>query len=199
MRRREFITLLGGGAATWPLAARAQERVRLIGVLTSGTIADNPDTQARMAAFLQGLQHLGWADGRNVRIVYRSGLGDADNTHKYAAELAALAPDVILTTGTTTVAPMLQATRTVPIVFVAVADPVGAGFVDSLSRPGGNATGFMIGAYRAPSHHGYQRACDLISGQASNGPLGSPVFESTGKTDAPAAAPFHLPLADLGR
>ena len=143
MRRREFITLLGGGAATWPLAARAQERVRLIGVLTSGTIADNPDTQARMAAFLQGLQHLGWADGRNVRIVYRSGLGDADNTHKYAAELAALAPDVILTTGTTTVAPMLQATRTVPIVFVAVADPVGAGFVDSLSRPGGNATGFM--------------------------------------------------------
>ena len=143
MRRREFITLLGGGAATWPLAARAQERVRLIGVLTSGTIADSPDTQARMAAFLQGLQHLGWADGRNVRIVYRSGLGDADNTRKYAAELAALAPDVILTTGTTTVAPMLQATRTVPIVFVAVADPVGAGFVDSLSRPGGNATGFM--------------------------------------------------------
>jgi putative tryptophan/tyrosine transport system substrate-binding protein len=145
MKRREFITLLGGAAVALPRVGWAQpaERMRLIGVLTSGTVADNPDTQARMAAFLQGLQHLGWTDGRNVRIVYRSGLGDAANTRKYAAELAALAPDVILTTGTTTVAPMLQATRTVPIVFVAVADPVGAGFVDSLSWPGGNATGFM--------------------------------------------------------
>jgi putative tryptophan/tyrosine transport system substrate-binding protein len=94
MQRRAFIALLGGAAVAWSFAARAQqaERMRLIGVLTSGTIADSPDTQARMAAFLQGLQHLGWADGRNVRIVYRSGLGDADNTRKYAAELALARP-----------------------------------------------------------------------------------------------------------
>ncbi len=144
MRRREFITLLGGAAAAWPLAARAQqaERMRRIGVLTAGA-ADDPDVQARIAAFLQALQQLGWTDGRNVRIDYRWGAGNADNIRKYAAELVALAPDVILATGTATMAPLLQATRTVPIVFVSVADPVGAGFVDSLARPGGNATGFM--------------------------------------------------------
>ena len=148
MRRREFITLLGGAAAAssvlWPLAARAQqpERMRRIGVLLP-TAADDANAQVRYAAFLQVLQQLGWTDGRNVRIDARWGAGDADDIRKYAAELAALAPDVILTTGAAAVASMLQATRTVPIVFAIVPDPVGAGFVDSLSRPGGNATGFM--------------------------------------------------------
>jgi putative tryptophan/tyrosine transport system substrate-binding protein len=143
MRRREFITLLGGAAAAWPLAARAQqpESVRRIGVL-SGAAKDTPDLQVRLAAFQQVLQQLGWTDGRNVRIDYRWGAGSADNARKYAAELVALAPDVILATGPT-VEQVLQATRTVPIVFVIAPDPVGSGFVDSLSRPGGNATGFM--------------------------------------------------------
>jgi putative ABC transport system substrate-binding protein len=149
MKRREFITLLAGATAAWPLAARAQqsERMRRIGVLTSGATADDPDGRARTAAFLQGLQQLGWIDGRNIRIDYRWGAGDADNMRKYAAELVALAPDVILASGTATVAPLLQATRTVPIVFVQVTDPVGAGFVDSLARPGGNATGFLLFEY----------------------------------------------------
>jgi putative ABC transport system substrate-binding protein len=146
MRRRQFITLLGGATVAWPLAARAQqpERIRRIGVATVGSTADNPDYRANTAAFRQGLQQLGWTEGRNVRIEeYRWGVGNADDVRKYAAELAALAPDVILNAGATSLASLLQATRTVPIVFVNVADPVGAGFVDSLSRPGGNATGFM--------------------------------------------------------
>jgi ABC-type uncharacterized transport system substrate-binding protein len=145
MKRREFITRLGGAAAAWPMAARAQqsERMRRIGALAGGVAAGDPETVARSAAFLQGLAQLGWTEGRNVRIDYRWGLGNADNIRKYAAELAALAPDVILASGTSTMAPLLQATRTVPIVFVNVADPVGAGFVDSLARPGGNATGFI--------------------------------------------------------
>jgi putative ABC transport system substrate-binding protein len=144
MRRRAFITLLGG-AAVWPLAARAQQpnRVRRIGMLTGATTPDDADAQARVGAFLQALQQLGWTDGRNVQIDYRWGLGQADNIRKHAAELAALAPEVILASGTAGLAALLQATRTVPIVFVNVADPVGAGFVDSLGRPGGNATGFM--------------------------------------------------------
>jgi len=145
--RREFITALGGAVAAWPLAARAQqpENVRRIGVL-SGAARDNPDLQARLAAFQQVLQQLDWTDGRNVRIDYRWGGGSADNMRKYAAELVALAPDVILATGPT-VEQVLQATRTVPVVFVVTADPVGSGFVDSLSRPGGNATGFMLFEY----------------------------------------------------
>ena len=145
MRRRDFITGIAGSAAAWPLAARAQQadRVRPIGMLSGGGTADDPDVQANMAAFLQGLQQLGWTDGRNVRIDYRWGAGNPDNVSKYAAELAALAPDVILAAGTSPMGPLLQATRSVPIVFVNVADPVGAGFVDSLARPGGNATGFM--------------------------------------------------------
>ena len=106
------------------------------------TAADDPEAQARVAAFLQGLQQLGWTDGRNVRIDSRWAAGNADDTRKYAAELVALAPDVILAAGSQSVGPLLQATRTVPIVFVHVPDPVGAGFVDSLARPGGNATGF---------------------------------------------------------
>jgi len=142
MRRREFITLLGGAAA-WPLGARAQQRVRRVAVLVGAQPADDPESLANFAAFLQGLQQLGWGEGRNIQIDYRWGLGNADNVRKYAMELAAVAPDVILASGTSTMTPLLQATRTVPIVFVNVADPVGAGFVDSLSRPGGNATGFL--------------------------------------------------------
>jgi putative ABC transport system substrate-binding protein len=140
VRRREFITLLGGAAA-WPLAARAQqpERVRRVGVLMS-TSQDNPEGQARIAAFLQGLQQLGWTDGRNIRIDTRWG---ADDRRKSAKELVALAPDVILASTGSTVAALQQATRTVPIVFSITLDPVGSGFVASLARPGGNTTGFM--------------------------------------------------------
>src|SRR5262249_25777424 len=141
VKRREFITLLGGAAAAWPLAARAQqpERVRRVGVLMS-TSQDNPEGQARIAAFLQGLQQLGWTDGRNIRIDTRWG---ADDRRKSAKELVALAPDVILASTGSTVAALQQATRTVPIVFSITLDPVGSGFVASLARPGGNTTGFM--------------------------------------------------------
>jgi putative tryptophan/tyrosine transport system substrate-binding protein len=144
MRRREFITVLGGAAGAWPLAARAQqgERVRRMGVIT-GTAEGDLEIQARTAALLQGLAQLGWTDGRNLQIDIRWGGGDAERIRKSAAELAALAPDVIFATGSASVAAMLQATRTVPIVFAIVPDPVGSGFVNSLSRPGGNATGFM--------------------------------------------------------
>jgi len=145
MRRREFISLLGGAVAAWPLSARAQqpERMRRIGVLAGGALETDADTQERNAAFVKGLEQLGWIDGRNVRIDYRYGLGNTVNVRKYAAELIALAPDVVLVSGAFPLAPLLQATRTVPIVFVAVADPVGAGFVESMAQPGGNATGFM--------------------------------------------------------
>jgi ABC-type uncharacterized transport system substrate-binding protein len=143
MRRREFITLLSGAVAAWPLAAWAQqpERMRRIGVLMS-TAKDGPEGQDRIAAFVRGLQQLGWTDGRNVQIEQRWGSGDAEHIRKYAAELVALAPDVILATGNPTMVPLQQATRTVPIVFVLVVDPVAAGFVDNLARPGGNITGF---------------------------------------------------------
>jgi ABC-type uncharacterized transport system substrate-binding protein len=146
--RREFITLLGGAAVAWPLGARAQqgERARRIGVLM-GQAANDPEGQARIAAFLQGLQELGWSVGRNVRIDIRWSAGNADDTRKYAAELVALAPDIILASTTPSAGALLQATRTVPIVFTVVADPVGAGFVDSLARPGGNATGFITFEY----------------------------------------------------
>jgi putative ABC transport system substrate-binding protein len=143
VKRREFITLLGGAAAAWPVAAWAQqtERVRRVGVLMSQA-ADDPEAQARITAFSQGLQELGWSVDRNLQIETR--WATADDLHRHAAELVALAPDVLVAaTGSTTVAPLLQATRTVPIVFVTVIDPVGAGFVASLARPGGNATGFM--------------------------------------------------------
>jgi putative ABC transport system substrate-binding protein len=147
MRRREFVSLLGAAAA-WPLAASAQqsERVRRIGVLLPAA-ADDPEFQARLGAFLQGLQQSGWTIGRNVRIDTRWATTSVADIRRHAAELAALAPDVILAFGASTVGPLLQATRTVPIVFPAAGDPVGAGFVDSLARPGGNATGFMSYEY----------------------------------------------------
>jgi putative ABC transport system substrate-binding protein len=145
VKRREFITLLGGTAAAWPLAAGAQqhERVRRIAVLTGSGSPDDPDVKERYAAFVQRLQQLGWSDGRNLRIVAHLTAREPDDLRKRAAELAARAPDVILAGGTSTVAPLLQATRTVPIVFAGTADPVGAGLVASLARPGGNVTGFM--------------------------------------------------------
>jgi putative ABC transport system substrate-binding protein len=145
MKRREFITLLGGAVVACPLAARGQtpERMRRIGIISGGVEADDPETQVRVAAFLQVLQQLGWTDGRNLRVDYRWGAGDAANILKYAAELTALAPDVILASGSAGLGPLLQVTRTVPIVFASVADPVGAGYVDSLAQPGGNATGFV--------------------------------------------------------
>jgi len=143
VKRRAFITLLGGAAAAWPLAARAQqgERMRRIGVLMS-TAADDPEGKARFTAFKQGLQQLGWDDGHNARIEARWSGGNADDMRRYAAELVALAPDVILASGGAVVGPLLQATRAVPIVFTQTPDPVAAGFVASLARPGGNATGF---------------------------------------------------------
>ena len=147
MKRREFITLLGGAAA-WPLAASAQQsdRMRRIGILLPAT-ADDAEFQARVGAFLQALALLGWTIGRNVRIDTRWAGGNAAEIRRHAAELAALAPDVILAHGASTVGPLLQATRTVPIVFPVAGDPVGAGFVDSLARPGGNATGFLSFEY----------------------------------------------------
>ena len=141
MRRREFITALGS-AVVWPFAAHAQqEKIRRIGVLLNLAVND-PETKARLAAFLQRLKELGWSEGRNLRIDYRWGMGDLDHHRKNAAELVALSPDVILVHGSTIMAPLQRATRTVPIVFVSVADPVAGGFAASLSRPGGNATGF---------------------------------------------------------
>ena len=147
MRRREFIAGLGSAAA-WPLVARAQQggRVRRIGVLMNGA-SDDPEAQTRNAAFLQGLQEWGWAIGRNVRIDTRWAVGDTDRLRRYAAELVALAPDVIQATGASGVAASQRATRTIPIVFANVTDPVGAGLVASLARPGGNTTGFMFTEY----------------------------------------------------
>jgi len=148
MKRREFITLLSGAAATWPLAVRAQqgERVRRIGVLTAFA-ANDVEGQARLTAFAQGLHRWGWIVGQNIRIEYRWGDGKADTMRKYATELVALAPDVILASSSAAAAPLLEATRTVPIVFAGVGDPVAAGYVESLAQPGGNATGFAIYEY----------------------------------------------------
>jgi len=148
IERRKFIAALGGSAFAWPLAARAQQvdRVRRVGVLMN-LAADDPEGQARIAAFLQGLQELGWTEGRNVRIDYRWHADDADRYRTYAAELVALAPDVILASSSASTAALQQATRTVPIVFAIVVDPVGAGYVASLARPGGNVTGFTLFEY----------------------------------------------------
>jgi putative ABC transport system substrate-binding protein len=147
MNRRQTIGLIAG-TAVWPLGARAQEaeRMRRIGVLMPGA-AEDAEYKTRLAAFLHELQQLGWSEGLNVRIDTRWAAGDANLIRKYAAELIAVAPDVILAPGTTSLGPLLQVTRTVPIVFTTILDPVGAGFVDSLARPGGNATGFMAFEY----------------------------------------------------
>jgi putative ABC transport system substrate-binding protein len=144
IRRRQFITLLGGAAA-WSGAARAQQpgRMRRIGVLVGALPSDDPEWQARGTAFVQGLQELRWTDGRNVRIEYRWGMGDPERLRKSAADLVALVPDVILAAGPPALAALQQTTRTLPIVFANVTDPVGSGYVASLARPGGNATGFM--------------------------------------------------------
>jgi ABC-type uncharacterized transport system substrate-binding protein len=148
MKRRAFITLLGGAAAAWPLTTHAQqgERMRRIGVLMPRA-ANDPESLARIAAFQQGLQQWGWTEGRNVRIDTQWAGGSAEAIRKHSAELAALAPDIILAHGGATVGPLLTATSAVPIVFVSVTDPVGAGFVDNLARPGGNATGFILFEY----------------------------------------------------
>src|SRR5262245_45917825 len=148
MKRREFITLLGGAAAAWPLAAAGQqrERMRRVGAIMT-LAADDAEGQARFGAFLQGLQQAGWVIGRNVSVETRWAAGDAESIRRHAVDLAALAPDVILATGSASVGPLLQATRTVPVVFALVPDPVGAGYVESLARPGGNATGFITFEY----------------------------------------------------
>jgi putative tryptophan/tyrosine transport system substrate-binding protein len=148
MRRREFITLMGGAMAALPLAARAQqpERVRRIGMLMNVAAADL-EGQAQVAAFLQALQQLGWSEGRNVRIETRWGENDVERDRRYATELLSFAPDVILASGTLSVAALRRLTHTSPIVFAGVSDPVGAGLVDTLARPGGNVTGFMIFEY----------------------------------------------------
>jgi putative ABC transport system substrate-binding protein len=152
MKRREFITLVGGTAATWPLAARAQqpEQMRRIGVLMN-VAAENPEGHAAVAAFQHELQKLGWSEDRNVRIEIRFGANDIDRDRTYATELVALAPDVILAAGTLSVTALQRVTRTLPTVFVRVADPVGAGVVDTLARPGGNVTGFMNYEYSLSS------------------------------------------------
>jgi putative tryptophan/tyrosine transport system substrate-binding protein len=147
MGRREFVALLGGAAAAWPVAARAQaERMRRIAILLPATAGDSA-FQTRVGAFLQGLQQLGWLNGQNVSIDTRWATANAAEIRRHATELVALAPDVILAHATPTVGPLLQVTRTVPIVFLVIVDPVGAGFVESLARPGGNATGFTAFEY----------------------------------------------------
>jgi putative ABC transport system substrate-binding protein len=148
IRRRELLVLLGGAAAAWPLAARAQqpERMRRVGVLLPA-VANDPEYQARVGAFMQALALLGWTDGRNVRIEMRWGASDADRYRQYAAELVALAPDVIVAVTSPVVAPLQRETRSVPIVFVQVIDPVGTGLVTGLARPGGNTTGFTVFEY----------------------------------------------------
>src|SRR5262245_39845808 len=147
-KRREVVALLGGAVAAWPFAARAQqgERMRRIGVLMA-TSTDDSTGMARVVGFVQGLQQFGWTDGRNSRIDIRWAAGDPDRFRQLATELVALSPQVILANSSQSVAALLQATRSVPIVFAGIADPVGAGFVDSLARPGGNATGFLLFEY----------------------------------------------------
>ncbi|MFL5051539.1 MAG: ABC transporter substrate-binding protein [Xanthobacteraceae bacterium] len=148
MKRRDFIRAIAATAAAWPVAARAQppDRVRHIGVLMN-LAPEDPESQRRVTAFVQALQELGWTDGRNVRIETRWGLSDADRNRRYAAELVTLAPDVILAAGTPVLVALQRETRSIPIVFTTIVDPVGAGFAERLSRPGGNATGFTLFEY----------------------------------------------------
>ena len=147
MRRREFITLLGGAVAAWPLRSRAADRPGSAHRRALQPRRDRSGMTTRKTALEQGLRELGWTDGRNVRIEYRWVAGDAANVRKYGAELIALAPEVIVVSGGAVVGPVLQLTHTIPVVFTQTPDPVGAGFVDSLARPGGNATGFTNSEY----------------------------------------------------
>ena len=185
MRRRTFITLLGGTAVAWPLGARAQqpERMRRIGVLMPYA-EDNPVGQARLTAFLEGLRQLGWADGRNVRIDSRWGAGDASLTRTYARELVALAPDVLMAVSSGAVAPLREVTRSVPIVFAVVADAVGAGFVESLVRPGGNVTGGGLISYGAD----YLDECRRAAGYVDR------VLKGAKPADLPVQAPTKYEL-----
>ena len=202
MRRREFVTLIGG-AALWPLTAQGQqpERMRRIGVLPGGGDTDDPRSQPNISAFLQALQQLGWADGRNVKIDYRWPAGDADKARKYVAELVALAPEVIVTISSTNMTALLQATRTVPIVFVAVADPVGAGYIDSLSRPGGNATGFLLFDYSLSTKWlellkevapGVKRAAVLRDPTISSGPAQFGVIQAAAPSVGVEVSPVNV-------
>ena len=202
MRRREFVTLIGG-AALWPLTAQGQqpERMRRIGVLPGGGDTDDPRSQPNISAFLRALQQLGWADGRNVKIDYRWPAGDADKARKYAAELVALAPEVIVTISSTNMTALLQTTRTVPIVFVAVADPVGAGYVDSLSRPGGNATGFLLFDYSLSTKWlellkevapGVKRAAVLRDPTISSGPAQFGVIQAAAPSLRVEVSPVNV-------
>ena len=188
LRRRDFIAALGGAAASWPLAAHAQqgERMRRIGVLLPGA-ADDAEFQARVGAFHQALALLGWTIGRNVRIDIRWATTNAADIRRHAAELVALAPDVILAHGGSTVGPLLQATRTVPIVFPVVGDPVGAGLVDSLARPGGNATGFMIFEYSLAG-----KWLELLK-QIAPGVMRAAVLRDATKAPEPACLPPSRP------
>jgi putative ABC transport system substrate-binding protein len=173
MRRRQLITLLGGAAVAWPLAARAQraDRMRRVGVLSALT-ADDPEGQARMTVFREAMQALGWSDGRNLQIDVRWSAGDAEGLRRNAAELAAQA-EVILGAGNSSIATLLQATRSVPVVFVTATDPVGAGFVNSLARPGGNATGFLAFDYSV-SAKWLELLKETIPGLARAGVLRNP-------------------------
>ena len=188
MRRRDFITFLGGAAAAWPLAAWAQqpERMRRIGVLLAAT-ADDAEFQARVGAFLQGLAQSGWSIGQNVRIDTRWATGNAAEIRRHAAELVALAPDVILAHGASTVGPLLQVTRTVPIVSPVFGDPVAAGFVDSLARPGGNATGFMSFEYSMGG-----KWLELLK-QTAPGVTRAAVLRDAAKAREPASLPPSRP------
>ena len=206
MRRREFITLLGGAVTAWPSVARAQQReqLRRIGVLLP-TTADDPVFQDRVGAFLQGLERSGWTIGRNVRIDTRWATANAAEIRKHAAELVASAPDVILAHGGATVGPLLQATRTAPIVFPVAVDPVGAGFVESLARPGGNATGFLSYEYSLSGKWlellkqiapGVTRVAVLRNPAISSGPAQFGVIQSVAPSLRVEVNPLNMRDAD---
>jgi hypothetical protein len=183
MKHRAFIALLGSAAAGWPLGVLAQQagRTPRIGFLT-GQAENDPDAQTRLAAFLQALQQLGWIDGRTVRIDYRWGAGDAGLISRYAAELIVLAPDVILATGGSTMGPLQHASATVPIVFVQVPDPVGAGFVASLAQPGGNAIGFNQYEYGISAKWlGLLKQIAPGAAEQRSPPPASPLLQKTGQ------------------
>jgi putative ABC transport system substrate-binding protein len=181
MKRREFITLVGGAAVAWPLAARAQQPMRRIGVLM-GVAESDPEGQARIAAFRQGLQDLGWTEGRNLRVEYRWAAGDVDRVRGLAAELVALGPDVLVGNGTPALAALRDATRSIPIVFVAVNDPLRQGFIANLARPGGNITGFTFLEYSMIG-----KSLELLK-QLAPGVVRVAVMFN------PETAPFYTPL-----